>query len=70
MKHPIISAIATIALLAAATMLWPHTPPTKVSASTATMPSLQALHSAANVTKLPDQEIEDQSVIFSGMAKR
>jgi hypothetical protein len=69
MKHPMISAIAAVALLAVATMLWSHTPSTKVSAGSAAMPSLQDLHAAANVNKLPNQEIDDQSVIF-GSAKR
>ena len=31
---------------------------------TAAMPSLQELHSMANVHKLPLQDIEDQSLIF------
>jgi hypothetical protein len=70
MKHPIIFAIAAVALLAATTLLWSHTPTTKLSDGTAYMPSLQELHSAANANKLPNQEIEDQSLIFPGLAKR
>jgi hypothetical protein len=71
MKRPVTSAIATIAVLALAiTLLWPHTSSTKLSAGTAAMPSLQELHTAANVNNLSMQEIEDQSLIFPGVAKR
>ena len=70
MKRPMIFAIAAVALLAATTLLWSHTPRTKVSDATAAMPSLQELHTAANANKLPNQEIEDQSLIFPGLAKR
>jgi hypothetical protein len=71
MKRPMISAIAAVALLATTiTLLWSHTPSTKLSAGTARMPSLQELHTAANANKLPNQEIEDQSLIFPGVAKR
>jgi hypothetical protein len=70
MKHAMIFAIAAIALAAATTLLWSHTPTTKLSDGTAAMPSLQELHTAANAKKLPNQEIEDQSVIFPGGAKR
>lgn len=70
MKHPMISAIAAVALLAATTLLWSHTPTITLSEGTAAMPSLQELHTAANVNKLPNQEIEDQSLIFPGVANR
>jgi hypothetical protein len=43
MKRPMISAIAAVALLAAATLLWSHAPSTKLSAGTAAMPSMQEL---------------------------
>ena len=67
MKRPMISAIAAVAVLATTiTLLWSHTPSTKLSAG---MPSLQELHTAANANKLPNQEIEDQSLIFPGVAK-
>ncbi|MCA1455036.1 hypothetical protein I6F35_17670 [Bradyrhizobium sp. BRP22] len=68
MKHPMISAIAAVALLAATTVLWSHTPP-KMSARTAAMPPLQDLHAKANLSKLPDQEVEDQSLIYPSLAK-
>ena len=70
MKHPMIFAIAVVVLLAATTLLWSHTPTTKLSGGTAAMPSLQELHTAAGVNKLPNQEIEDQSLIFPSVAQR
>ena len=71
MKRSIISAFGAIALLAAATtMIWSHTPSTELSAVTAAMPSLEELHTAAGVHKLPNEEIEDQSLIFPSAAKR
>jgi hypothetical protein len=69
MKRQMISALATIALVAAAAaMLRSHS--TELSAATAAMPSLQELHTAAGVNKLPNQEIEDQALIFPNAAKR
>ena len=70
MKHPMIFAIAVVALLAATTVLWSHTPTTKLSDGKAAMPSLQELHIAANANNLPNQEIEDLSLVFPGEAKR
>jgi hypothetical protein len=69
MKHPMIFAIAAIALLAATTLLRSHTPTTKLFGGTAAMPSLQELHTAASASKLPNHEIEDQSLIFPGEPK-
>jgi hypothetical protein len=69
MKRLMIPAFAAVALFAAVTaMLWSHS--TKLSAGTAAMPSLQELHTVAGVNKLPNQEIEDQSLIFPSIAKR
>ncbi|MBR0696015.1 hypothetical protein [Bradyrhizobium lablabi] len=70
MKHPMIFAIAVVVLLAATTVLWSHTPTSKLSDGTAAMPSLHELHTTANANKLPNQEIEDRSLIFPGEAKR
>jgi hypothetical protein len=71
MKRPMTSAIAAVAVLATAiTLLWPHTPSTKLSAGTAAMPSVQELHATANANKLANQEIEDQSLIFPSVAQR
>jgi hypothetical protein len=69
MKRLMIPAFAAVALIAAGTaMLWSHT--TKLSAGTAAMPSLHELHTVAGANKLPNQEIEDQSLIFPSIAKR
>jgi hypothetical protein len=38
--------------------------PSLLEESTAAMPSLQELHSMANVQKLPLQDIEDQSLMY------
>ena len=69
MKRQMISALATIALVVAAfALLRPK--PTELLAGTAAMPSLQELHTAAGVNKLPNQEIEDQALIFPNAANR
>jgi C4-dicarboxylate transporter len=70
MKHLMISAIAAVAVLATTiALLWSHTPSTKLSAGTASMPSLQEFYTAANANKLPNQKIEDLSLIFQGVVK-
>ena len=67
MKRLMISAIAAVAVLATTvTLLWWGTVSTNLSAGTASMPSLQELYTAANANKLPNQEFEDQSLIFPG----
>jgi len=71
MKRLMISALATVALLAATTataLLW--SPSANLSAAgTAAMPSLHELHTAAGANKLSNLEIEDQSLIFPNIAK-
>src|SRR5260370_42164980 len=57
MKRLMICAFAAVGLLAAATVLL-RSPPTELFASTAAMPSLQELHTAASVNKLPIQGFE------------
>jgi hypothetical protein len=69
MKRQMISALATIALVVAAFALL-RSPAAELSAGTAAMPSLQELHTAASVNKLPNQEIEDQALIFPNAANR
>jgi hypothetical protein len=69
MKRLMVSAFAAVALIAAATaMQWSHSD--KLSAGTAAMPSLQELHTAAGVNKLPVEEFEDMSLVYSSPAKR
>ena len=63
MKRLMISAIAAIALLAAATsMLRSHSPST---ARPAGMMSLQELHTTTDVNKLPIEDVDDQSLVYS-----
>ena len=69
MKRQMISALATIALVAAAFALL-RSPPTELSAGTAAMPSLQEIHTAAGVNKLPIEEFEDMSLVYSTVSKR
>jgi hypothetical protein len=62
-------AFAVVALVAAGTaMRRSHS--TELSAGTAAMPSLQELHTAAGVNKLPNQALEDQALMFPNVAKR
>jgi hypothetical protein len=69
MKRLMISAFTAVVLIAATTaMLWSHS--TKLSAGTAAMPSLQELHTAAGVNKLPIEEFEDMSLVYSTATKR
>ena len=64
MKRLMISAIAAIALLAAATtMLRSHSPSSRPSASG--MMSLQELHTTTDVNKLPIEDVDDQSLVYS-----
>ena len=65
MKRLMISALAAVALLAATAML--YSPSTKLSAGTA-MPSLHELHVAAGVNKLPTEDVEDMSLVYSTAA--
>jgi hypothetical protein len=69
MKRQMISALVTIALVAAATAMQ-RSPSTELSARTAAMPSLQELHIAADVNKLPIEDFEDMSLVYSIVTKR
>ena len=63
MKRLMISAIAAIGLLAAATsMLRSYSPS---AARPAGMMSLQELHTTTDVNKLPIEEVNDQSLVYS-----
>jgi hypothetical protein len=66
MKRLMISAFAAFAMIAAATtMLRSHTAVTDHAAGFSDAMSLQQLHSAPGVNKLPIEEYEDQSLVFS-----
>ena len=71
MKRLLISAFAVFALLAAATtVLRSHSPAINFSAGTAGMMSVQELHAAAGLNKLPIEDFEDQSLVYSAAPKR
>jgi hypothetical protein len=70
MKRVMISAIVVVALIGAAFMLRSRPAAIKLSATTAAMPSLLELHTAAGVNKLPMQEMEDQSLVYPTVEKR
>jgi hypothetical protein len=71
MKRLMISAFAAVALLAAATtMLQSHSPATSRPSVTTGMMSLQELHSVADVNKLPIEDFEDQSLVYSTATRR
>jgi hypothetical protein len=70
MKRLMISAFSAVALLAVATtMLWSRSPSMGHPVEPAGLMALQQLHSGAHVNKLPIEEFEDQSLVFS-TAKR
>ena len=71
MKRLLISGFVVVALLAAATpMLRSHSPATDHPFATADMTSLQKSQSAASANKLPVEEFEDMSLVFSTGPKR
>ncbi len=68
MKQLMISAFAAIALIAAATTLLRSHSPSAVSA--AGMMSVQEPNTAAGVNKLPIENFEDMSLVYSTATKR
>lgn len=65
MTRLMISAIASVALLAAATsMLQSHSLPTNGGVRTAGMPTVQELQTAAGAERLPVQDFEDRSLVY------
>ncbi|MBV9532219.1 MAG: hypothetical protein JO283_14435 [Bradyrhizobium sp.] len=69
MTRLIIFACLAVALVGAGagTMLRSHS---LMSGGTAAMPTIQQLHSFANVDKLPTQDFDDRSLVFPREAKR
>jgi hypothetical protein len=47
-----------------------HNSPSELFAATAAMPSLQELHTAASVNKLPIEDFEDMSLVYPTATKR
>jgi hypothetical protein len=71
MKRLIISACATIAFLAAAnTMLRSQSPSIAAPVGSAGTMSSQEFQTAAAANKLPIEDFEDQSLVFSTATKR
>jgi hypothetical protein len=73
MKRLMISAFAAVALLAVATtVLWSRSPSPSMGhpVEPAGLMALQELHSGARVNKLPIEDFEDQSLVYSTVAKR
>ena len=64
MKRLMIRAFAAVALFAAATAML-RSPSTELAAGIVAVPSLQELHSAADINKLPIEEFEDMSLVYS-----
>ena len=60
-------AVIAIALVVGTLLLRPHS--NSIELTTAAMPSLEELHTMAGVHQLPDQNIDDQSVIFPAKTK-
>jgi hypothetical protein len=70
MKRLMISGFAAVALLAVATtMLWSRSPSMGHPVEPAGLMTLHEMHSGAGVNKLPIEEFEDQSLVYS-TAKR
>ena len=71
MKRLMISGFTAVALLAAATtMLWSHTPSTGHTVGSAGMGTLQEPRTAAGVNKLPIEDFDDMSLVYSTVTKR
>jgi hypothetical protein len=69
MTRLMISAIAVVALVVAASSMLRSRPPS-LELSAAAMPPLQELHTMAAVGNLPAREVEDQSLIYPTVEKR
>ena len=70
MKRLLNSALVVVALLIAATaVMGSHPAATNFSVATAGMMSLQEIGAAAGLNKLPIEEFEDQSLVFSAAPK-
>ena len=63
MRGFMISAFSAVALIAAATTLL-RSPSTELFAGTAAVPSLQELHTAIDLNKLPIEDFEDMSLVY------
>jgi hypothetical protein len=64
----VITAVAIASIAVAIYVLRPGSPSLELSA--AAMPSLEEFRARADVNKLPNQDIEDQSLIYPTATKR
>lgn len=70
MKRLLNSALVVVAMLIAATaVLRSHPSATHFSAETAGMISVQEIAAAAGLNRLPIEEFEDQSLVYSAAPK-
>jgi hypothetical protein len=60
-----ISAFLAVALLAGGAAAILRSRSLSTSVGTAAMPTMQELHGSANVDKLPAEDFEDRSLVFS-----
>jgi len=71
MKRLMVSAFVAVGILAVATsMLWSRSPSTGHPVEPAGLMTLQEMHSGARANKLPIEEYEDQSLVYSTATKR
>jgi hypothetical protein len=71
MKRLLNSAFAVVALLIVATaVMRSHSSATSFSVAPANMMSVQEIGAAAGLNKLPIEEFEDLSLVYSGAPKR
>jgi hypothetical protein len=70
MKGLIISALAALAVLAGVTGGILRSGSLSTNVKTAGMPTMQELHGAAGVDKLPAQDFEDRSLVYPRETKR
>jgi hypothetical protein len=61
-------AVIAVVLVVGMLLLRPHSQ--SIELTTAAMPSLEELHVTAGVHQLPDQDIDDQSLIFPPKTKQ
>ncbi|QWG24965.1 hypothetical protein KMZ93_08835 [Bradyrhizobium sediminis] len=69
MKRLMISAFAAVVMLAAPNMLRPPTPSVERPAGSASMMSSQGFQISSDVSNLPIEHFEDQSLVFSKAAR-
>jgi hypothetical protein len=71
MKRLMLSAFAVVVLLAGATSVWrSHSSATNFPVGIAGVMSVQELGAAAALSKLPVEEFEDHSLVYSTPPKR